>query len=415
MPCGLPMLCEAPAMRKTPFFIRQMELTESMAWKAWSGYTAPESYVLHQEAEYSAIRAAAGLLDITPLFKYRVRGPDSASFLSQIMVRDVARLGVGKSCYLCWCTDDGKVIDDGMVMRRGETEFFVTTADPAFAWFSRFLRGHRVSLEDITERVAALALQGPASRAILAEVCDAGALRFFETAPMHLAGVPAWVSRTGYTGDLGYEIWMDAEHALTVWDALMSAGAHYALRPAGLGALDICRIEAGLILKNVEYYNALHALIDSRRSSPYEISLGWTVELDRAPFNGQRALRQEKRRGSSWALVGLDLDWQETERLFARHGLPPNVGRTASRQSVPVYRNPDRQRQVGYITSATWSPTLQKHVAIASVQAPFAIPGSRLQCEMVVEHIPCSVTASVCKPPFYRPPHKTSNPGEDRT
>ncbi len=390
-----------------------MELTESMQWKAWSGYTVPESFVLHQEAEYFAIRAAAGLLDITPLFKYRIHGADSAAFLSQVMVRDVEGLAIGKSCYLCWCTDDGKVIDDGMVMRRSETEFLVTTADPCYAWFSRFTRGRRAVVEDISESVAALALQGPASRAILAELCDAGGLRYFETAPMRLAGVPVWISRTGYTGDLGYEIWMQPEDALAVWDTLIATGERYALRPAGLGALDVCRIEAGLILKNVEYYNALHALVGSRMSSPYEISLGWTVELDRAPFNGQRALEQEKQLGPGWALVGLDLDWQETERLFALHGLPPDVGRGAKRQSVPVYRDRDRQRQVGYVTSATWSPTLQKHLAIASVRAPFASLGSRLQCELVVEHIPYTLTATVCKPPFYRPPHKTSNPGED--
>ncbi len=402
-------------MHKTPFFPRHLTLSETMHWEAWSGYAAPGSFVLHHEAEYFAIRAAAGLIDVTPLFKYRVSGPDSAAFLSHIMVRDLTRLAVGNAAYLCWCDGDGKVIDDGVAMRRGEEDFFVTSAEPCYAWFSRHRRGYRVELEEVTDCLAALALQGPASRAVLDQVCDAGGLRFFETAPARIESAPVWVSRTGYTGDLGFELWMDREHALPIWDALVGAGRRYALRPAGLMALDICRIEAGLILKNVDYYNALHALIDSRKSSPYEIALGWTVELGRNPFIGQRALQREQQRGSVWALVGLELDWQETERLYASHGLPPHVGSAARRRSVPIYRDRDRQRQIGYVTSATWSPTLQKNIALATVRTPFAGLGSRLQCELTVEHVRYTVTATVCKPQFYRPPHKTSNPVEGRT
>ena len=277
-------------MIKTPFFPRQIALCESMHWKEWSGYYAVSSYLVLHDMEYFAFRNAAGLLDVTPLFKYRVRGKDAAAYLAQIMVKDITRLSVGRVTYLCWCNHEGKVVDDGTVMRRGEEDFFVTTADPCFSWFSRFLRGYDVSLEDVSEQVAAVALQGPTSRDILKQVCDADLdeLKFFRTTSAQLDGFPVWISRTGYTGDLGYEIWVDNEHALTLWDALMAAGRNYAIRPAGLDALDVCRVEAGLILKNVDYYNALHVLSEDRKSSPYALSLGWTVSLIAHRSTGSR-------------------------------------------------------------------------------------------------------------------------------
>ena len=402
-------------MLKTPFFPRQIALCESMNWKEWSGYHAVSSYLVLHDAEYFAFRNSAGLLDVTPLFKYRVRGKDAAAYLAQIMVRDITKLGVGRVTYLCWCNHEGKVVDDGTVMRRGEEDFLVTTADPCFSWFSRFLRGYDVTLEDISEQVAALALQGPTSRDILKQVSDANLdeLKFFRTTSARIDDFPVWISRTGYTGDLGYEIWVENEHALKLWDALMAAGRAYALRPAGLDALDVSRVEAGLILKNVDYYNALHVLIADRKSSPYELSLGWTVKLDREPFNGQQALRHEKENGSTWAFVGLDIDWPETEALFARYDLPPEIGNMAWRKSIPVYSDHYRRNQVGYATSGAWSPILKKNIALATIQTGYHEAGAQVQFEMTVEHTRHTVTATVHKPQFFNPQRKTSNPGSN--
>lgn len=384
-----------------------------MKWKEWAGYYAVCSFETLHEPEYYAYRNSAGLLDISPLFKYLVQGPDAAAFLSRIMVRNINKLEAGKVSYCCWCNDEGKVVDDGTVMKRGENEFFVTSADPSFSWFSRFMRGYRVELSDISDQVAGLALQGPTSREILKKVCDAdlNKMKFFTTRKARFDGFEAFISRTGYTGDLGYEIWVDNTHALRLWDAIMDAGRNYDLRPAGLDALDMTRVEAGLILKDVDYYNALHALIPDRMSTPYEISLGWTVDLDREPFNGQLALRAEKSQGSKWAIVGLDINWPQLEELYYKCGLPPVIGGHAWRSSIPVFSDRDRKNQIGYATSGTWSPILKKNIALATVQKQYDKPGSELQFEVTVEHKRHTVSAIVSKQQFYNPEHKTSNPG----
>lgn len=402
---------------QTPFFPRTSKLCESMQWKEWAGYYAVNSYGIPHDAEYFAFRNAAGLLDITPLFKYQVKGPDAARFLSRIMVRNIEKLKVGRVTYCCWCTDDGKVVDDGTVMRRSETDYFVTSADPCYSWFSRFLRGYDVELTDVSEQISGLALQGPTSREILKQICDANMdeLKFFATTSAKADGFDINISRTGYTGDLGYEIWTENQHALKLWDALMAAGKNYDIRPAGLAALDVTRVEAGLILKDVDYYNALHCLIDDRMSSPYEISLGWTVNLDREPFNGQAALKQEKQNGSNWSIVGLDISWPEIEKLYNQHGLPPEIGGSSWRDSIPIYSDKSKRTQVGYATSGTWSPILKKNIALATIEKKYEQYGSKLQIEMTVEHKRHSVSAEVCKPQFYDPERKKSNPNSQQS
>lgn len=397
---------------KTPFFPRTSELCYSMNWKEWAGYYAVSSYNVHHDSEYFAFRNAAGLLDITPLYKYSITGPDAAAFLSRIMVRNISKLRVGRVSYCCWCTDDGKVIDDGTVMRRSENDFFVTSADPCFSWFSRFLRGYDVKLVDVSDKVAGLALQGPTSRDILRNVCDADFddFKFFATKSVKAGDYEICVSRTGYTGDLGFELWVKNRDALKLWDAIMEEGKKYGIRPAGLDALDVTRVEAGLILKDVDYYNALHALIEDRMSSPYELSLGWTVNLDREPFNGQAALKAEKEKGSSWAIAGLDINWEQIEHLYNQHGLPPEIGSHSWRKSIPIYTDGSKMVQTGYATSGTWSPILKKNIALATLESKYAKVGSELQIEMTVEHKRHTVSAIVCKPQFFNPERKTSNP-----
>ncbi len=383
-----------------------------MYWKEWAGYHAVSSYGTLHDVEYFAFRYSAGLLDITPLFKYKITGTDSASFLSRVMVRDISQLKIGRVTYCCWCNEDGKVVDDGTVMRRGENEFFVTSADPCFSWFSRFTRGYDVEVNDISDQIAGLAVQGPTSRDILKKFCDVDldSLKFFSTTSAKVKDFEIYISRTGYTGDLGYELWIENENALTLWDLIMDYGKSYDLRPAGLAALDVTRVEAGLILKDVDYYNALHTLIEDRMSSPYEISLGWTVNLERDPFNGQAALKAEKQAGSNWAIVGLDIDWVEIEELYNRHGLPPEVGSTAWRDSIPIYVDSSMNKQIGYATSGTWSPILKKNIALATIEKKYDQIDSKLQIEVTVEHKRHTVTATVSKPQFYNPERKTSNP-----
>ena len=402
---------------KTPFFPRTAALCHSMNWKEWAGYYAVSSYQTLHDSEYFAFRNSAGLLDITPLYKYSVTGPDAAAFLSRITVKNINKLGVGRVSYCCWCDDDGKVIDDGTVMRKSEQDFFVTSADPCYSWFSRFTRGYDIQLEEVTDQIAGLALQGPTSRDILKHVCDADLdeLRFFAITKTRADDFELHISRTGYTGDLGYELWVENKHALKLWDAIMSAGKAYAIRPAGLDALDVTRIESGLILKDVDYYNALHALIEDRKSTPYELTLGWTVNLNRIPFNGQAALKAEKEKGSKWAIVGLDIDWPQIEALYNKYGLPPEIGYHSWRSSVPIYTSTDKKNQIGYATSGTWSPILKKNIALATVQKKYDTIGSELQIEMTVEHKRYTVSAIVCKPQFFNPERKTSNPNSKKS
>jgi aminomethyltransferase len=308
--------------------------------------------------------------------------------------------------YLCWCDDDGKVLDDGTVSRLDDERYRLTANGSAIAWLEANARGLAVTIEDASERLGALALQGPCSRAVLERVAgsEIGTLRFFRTRPAVIAGRAVQVSRTGYTGDLGYEIWVEREHALDVWDAIVDAGRPFRLEAAGLDALDVTRLEAGFVLWGVDYFSARHCPIPSRKSSPYEIGLGWTVELAREPFVGQAALVAEAARGPQWALAGLALDWDEFERLHAEVGLPPSVSPLAWRSGVPVYD--ERGKQIGHATSGTWSPLLKRNLALATVPAAHAAAGQRLRIEVTVEYRRQRVAATVSPRPFFDPERK---------
>jgi aminomethyltransferase len=393
--------------KPTPFHARTSALCSSLFWKEWAGYHAVRSYDTSHETEYQAIRHAAALLDVTPLYKYEVRGADAAAFLAWVTVRDICKLKVGRVTYLCWCDDEGKVVDDGTVARLAENAFRVTAAEPALAWLRTHARGFDVEIEESTEQLGALALQGPFSRDILAAVtegADIQALKFFAITHAHIHGTETWISRTGYTGDLGYEIWVPRERALQVWDVLIDAGRSYRLLPAGLDALDVARVEAGFIMNGVDYFSSNHCPIESRKSTPFELGLGWTVKLDRDPFVGQRALEQELKSGPRWGFVGLEIDWVEYERLFAEFGLPPQVPGAAWRAAVPVYDL--RGRQVGRATSGAWSPILKRNLALASVRSEFGREGTRLRIEVTAEYQRRAIAATVRATPFYNPERK---------
>jgi aminomethyltransferase len=362
------------------------------------------SYDLLHDREYAAIRNSAALIDVSPLYKYRIEGPNATRFLDRVVTRHVAKATIGQVLYTPWCDSAGKVIDDGTISRLGENRYRMTSADPNLRWLRQNALGLDVTIEDVSESLAALSLQGPLAREILAAAgCDVGGLRYFHVASGAIGGIPVDVSRTGYTGDLGFEIWVPAEHAVPVWDALMAAGSTYGIVPAGILALDVARVEAGLLLIEVDYVSSHHALIEDQKSTPFELGLGWTVKLDKGPFVGRAALTAEQRRGPAWQFVGLEIDWVSLERLYAERGLPPRLPTVAWRVSVPVYSG---GRQAGYATSGCWSPILKRYVALAHVESAFAAPGTALGMEVTVEHRRKRADATVVKTPFFNPERK---------
>jgi aminomethyltransferase len=389
----------------SPFHERTSRLCTSFRWKDWAGYAAVCSYDTTHDREYFAFRESAGLLDVSPLFKYEVQGPDATALLSRMMVRDVAKLKVGRVGYSCWCDDHGKVIDDGTVTRLDENHYRVTAADPSLYWLQTVGRGMRVTIEDSSARLATLALQGPRSREILRAASDADmdALKFFGATRARLDGLDVWITRTGYTGDLGYEVWVERDGAVRLWDALMAAGKPHGIEPAGLDALDMTRIEAGFVLLGIDYFSAPKVVLEARKSSPFEIGLGWIVDLERGNFIGRDALVAERARGSLWALVGLEVSWEALERLYESYSLPPSLPASARRDGLPVYAG---ERQVGKVTSHTWSPILKKYIALASVLASHAAPGTVLEMEHTVEFERRKVPTTVVKTPFYDPERK---------
>jgi len=402
---GTPALSELA--HGTPFHPRTAPIVRKLQWREWAGYLAASAYADSWDIEYNAIRQAAGVIDVSPLYKYLVRGPDALRLVDRILTRDATKIAVGQVAYACWCDEDGHVIDDGTVARLDETSYRWTAADPNLRWFRMNAAGLDVEIEEISEAVAALALQGPLSRVVLEAATgqDWVDVRYFRRRPAAIGGIEIDVSRTGYTGDLGYELWVPAERAVDLWDALMAAGEPYRIRPAGLQALDVARLEAGLILTEVDYTSARQAVIDEQRFTPYEIGLGRLVSLDKAPFVGMRALRAVSERGPRRQLVGLELDWGEFEAIHVAAGLVPAVPSATWRSAVPVY-NPAGGAQVGKATSGTWSPILKRNIALASVASASAAIGTRLAIEWTVQAVRHRVAARVVPLPFLDLPRK---------
>jgi aminomethyltransferase len=388
---------------------RTFRLCESLNYREWSGYYAVSVYETHHEHEYNAIRNAAALIDVTPLYKYLVSGSDATKFVNRIIARDINKVAVGQVIYCCWCDEQGKVIDDGTISRLAENLYRWTAADPSRRWFHQNALGLEVTIEDVSDKVAALALQGPTSGRLLIEVAEAeiASLKYFRLTRGRIAGVEVDISRTGYTGDLGYEVWIPWNDAPRVWDAFFERGRQFDLHAAGMLALDVARIEAGLILIEVDYFSSKKALIDAQKYSPFEIGLGRLVDLNKEYFIGRAALEAENRRGPKRLLMGLDINWDDVERLYDAAGLAPQVPSIASRMAVPVYRG---GLQIGKATSTTWSPTLKKMIALASLSREHAAPGTELQIELTVEATRHKARATVRELPFFNPPRKTATP-----
>ncbi|MCS5616174.1 MAG: aminomethyltransferase family protein [Candidatus Marinimicrobia bacterium] len=393
----------------SPFFERTTKLNESQEWRRWSGYLAATNYELTHENEYFAIRTKAALLDITPLYKYIISGPDAQQFLDRLVTRNIGICKVGQVMYTPWCDEDGKQIDDGTIQRLAKDKFRITSAEPNLEWIEHNAAGMDLTIRDDSKTTAALALQGPNSRAILNSIASDSldSLKFFWMMDTQFHDISVTISRTGYTGDLGYEIWMDPKDALSVWDLLMDKGKSYGLTPTGLQALDMARIEAGLILLDVDYISARHAIIEPRKSSPYELGLGWAVKMKKKDFIGKKALKAELSRGPEWNLVGIEIEWEELENLYRDVGLAPGLPSTAWRTSTPLFHGDE---QVGYASSGCWSPILKRYIALAHIKSEFSQLGSKLKFEIKVEHFRKLTPAKVVNMPFFDPERKRSCP-----
>src|SRR5215472_15188340 len=360
----------------TAFHERTLALCHSLNYREWSGYYTVSVYEVHHEHEYNAIRNASALIDITPLYKYLVTGRDATKLVNRVITRDINKVAVGQVIYCCWCDEDGKVIDDGTITRLEENAYRWTAADPSLRWFRQNGLNMDVQIEDISEKTAALALQGPTSAKLLKAVAEAEItnLKYFRMTRGKIAGVPVDISRTGYTGDLGYEIWIPWKDAVKVWDALMEKGKQFDIHAAGMLALDVARVEAGLLLIEVDYISSKKAMIPAQKYSPYELGFGKMVHLNKENFVGKRALAVDAKKGVARQLVGLEVDWVEVEEQHDRFGLTPAAPIQASRVAVPVYLG---DRLVGKATPTAFSPLLKKLIALASVDTQFAKPGTQ--------------------------------------
>jgi aminomethyltransferase len=390
----------------TPFHSRTGPLCETHEWRDWSGYLSAITYQPSHETEYFAVRNAAGLIDVSPLYKYEVTGPDAERLLNRVITRDLAKARLGQVLYSPWCDEDGKVIDDGTISKLAPDRFRLTAADPSSRWLQDVGYGMDAKVRDVSTSLAALALQGPNSLPILRQLFPKEplpALRYYHLLESTFDGAPITITRTGYTGDLGYELWIEPDKAEEFYGRLTEIGGGYGLLPVGLAALDILRVEAGLLLIEVDYTSTLHARIPQQQSSPYEIGLGWAVSLDKTDFIGKRALQAEKKRGTPRSFVGLEVEWKQLEKLYGAVNLPPQVAGRASRTPVPLYAN---GRHIGQATSMVFSPILKKYIALATVKSDYAQHGTELEFEVTVEYERKSAMGIVAKTPFFDPARK---------
>ena len=391
----------------TAFYPRERELNTKQAWGEWAGYFAAAVYADFHDIEYSAIREAAAVIDTSPLYKYIVSGPDATRLMDRVITRDASRMQVDQVIYTPWCDEDGKVLDDGTVTRLADQEYRITAADPCYRWFLLNATGLDVQVEDVSDQLAGLALQGKLSREVLEAATrqDWADVKYFRHRRSEIGGVEVSVTRTGYTGDRGYEIWVPVDGALDVWDAVFEAGEPYGIFPAGIRALDVARVEAGLILIEAEYTSARHAIAPEQSYSPFELGLGRLVDFGKAAeFTGRRALLAEQRAGGpARRLVGLELDWSGIEGMFAKPGRAPMISPFVDRSQVPVYKE---GKQVGRATSITWGTTIKKMVGFGSVDKALEKVGTRLSVEYTVEGERGKVGATVVPLPFLDLPRK---------
>ena len=399
-------------IRTTPFHARTAELNESGLWTHWSGHLAAEKYGLSDKFEYFAVRNAAGLFDTSPLFKYRFSGPGAERFLAGVLARDPRVLEPGHGMYAIWCDDRGFVVEDGVLLRHKKDEFVLTAAEPNLAYFQDLVtRRDKVTIEEVSQDWGVLSLQGPRARRILAGlVPSVEALPYFGITSGKIGGCPVTISRTGYTGDLGYEVWVNAENALPTWDALWESMRGFGVLPFGLQALYMTRIEAGLLLLDVDFASSRFAWTDADRATPQELGLSWMlkgVDTDDRAFIGRDAIRREAaEKTSRFRTTGIVVDWQDWDRIHDEAGLIPPKDHSPVQEEMFLYDADGAQ--VGYATSFMYSPVLQRHIGIARVPVDSAKPGSKVFLEVPVSHRYIHVAAQTARMPLYNPERRTA-------
>jgi aminomethyltransferase len=385
---------------RTPFHARARALSQLDSFIPWNGYSTVDVFST-LEHEYFAIRNASTLYDLSPMAKYRIAGPDALRFLNRLVTRNLAKLKPNRVAYVVWCDDAGHVIDDGTVFRLGESEYRLCAQERQLDWLLDSCIGFDVEIVDVTEQIAGLALQGPTSCAVLKTLGLSGVelLKPFDIGRFNLGGIEITISRTGFTGDLGYEIWLQPPDAESVWDRLMTAGHTRGIRPLGSRALNIARIEAGFLLPNVEFVSAERTLRVGRDRSPFELGLDWLVDFEKGHFTGRRALLAEQRAGVARRLVGLDIEGNKP----AHNAL--------------VYAAPGGRTEIGAVTSAAWSPTCKRNIALALLDRPYFDLGCEvwvdiyLNRELVWERRMCR--ARIVERPFFAPERRRATPPAD--
>ena len=400
--------------KTTPFHARLEPLNEPMIWEHWAGYLAAPRYQYSDLTEYYATRNAAALFDTSPLFKYRFTGSDAEAFLARVMARDIRKCRVGQAQYTIWCNEAGYVMEDGVIMRVAAGEYWLTSAEPNLRYFKKQAKGFDVTIEDISTQYGILAIQGPHSLSVLSQLSDDVAkLRYFRVTQTQIAGADVTISRTGFTGDLGYEIWVGADDALTVFDAVWEAGKGYNITPIGSVALAFARIEAGLLLIDVDFHNARFAWTDAQRETPHELGWGWmfkNLQRDDREFIGRNAIEKEIATGSSrWKTVGLAVDWRDYDRLHREAGIMTPKEGVLLQSTMTIYHRSDIPWQyAGYATSFMWSSIKKQHVAIAKLPLDLCVSDTEVDLEISIIRKPEYVLARVVELPFYNPKRKTA-------
>jgi len=339
-------------LKDSPFHPRQQALNIRNAWSSWNGYRFADAYY-DAEYEYFCIRNQCGTYDICPMQKYAIEGPDAEAMLNRMVTRDVTKIGMNRVAYCVWCTDDGRLIDDGTLFRLERDRFMLTCGSPCTAWLEKSAFGFDgITVRDVTDELAALSFQGPTSCAVLKKMGLSGIenARPFDIRHFDFNGASLMVSRTGFTGDLGYELWLDPRFALTLWDTLYAAGEHYGIQPYGEAATNMARLEAGFIMPAMEFNEALRTVHYEHDQTPFELNLGWLVDFDKPHFNGRSALLDEQQRGPRYTLTRLDIE-----------GNKPADGSY-------IYSNQSCTREIGYVTSAMWSPAVKANIALAMIR-----------------------------------------------
>lgn len=398
-PMALPPHFQQPLL-PTPFHQRARNLSQVDAFIPWAGYSTVDVFTT-MEQEYFAIRNATTLFDLTPMVKYRIAGTDAARYLNRLVTRDISRLKIKRVSYCVWCNDDGQIIDDGTLFRLAENEYRLCTAEWQLDWLLGSAIGFDVQIEEVTAEIAALAMQGPTSCAVLKSMglADIERLRPFEIGLYATAGIKLMISRTGFTGDLGYELWVDPVHAGALWDALLIAGHSRGIRPIGSRALNMARIEAGFLSPKVDFVSAESSIRVGTDRSPLELGLEWLVDFEKGHFTGRRALLEQKRRGLRRLLVGLDI-----------------AGNKPATNAL-LYADEGGRKEIGSISSAIWSPTCKRNIALAMVNAPYFEGGADIWAEIYL----CRELvwerrmrrAQVVSKPFFAPERRRTTPPGD--